>query len=261
MQRVRTGRYFCTTGGDLRARILQKPIDIYQGRDPRDIPTYGFGEAAHLVKIPLVTLKSWIRGRNYPTTSGAKRFEPLINVPDPDLPLLSFINLMEAHVLDAIRYKDRIKLFRVRDTIEHLREKYNSEHPLIDYRFRHDGIDLFTEMEKDIVNVSKGGQLAMRDVISAYLKRISRDAHGSAIALYPYLKRNPDYVEEQKVVLIDPRISFGKAILVGVGVPTSVIADRNDAGESIEELAEDYGCEASEIAQAIQYEKALPKAA
>jgi uncharacterized protein (DUF433 family) len=68
-------------------------------------------------------------------------------------------------------------------------------------------------------------------------------------------------VEEPKLVLIDPRISFGKPILVGVGVPTSVVADRFDAGETTAELADDYGCEEAEIQKAIQYERAHPKAA
>ena len=240
----------------------RKGIDIYQGRDPREIPTYGIREASHLLKIPPATLNSWIRGRKYPTERfGTRKFEPLIMLPDPDLPLLSFVNLIEAHVLDAIRYKDKIKLPRVRSAITHLREKYNSEHPLVEFKFLHDGIDLFTDIAKDLVNVSSGGQLAMRAILSAYLKRIARDPQGSAIALYPYLKRHPQHVEEQKLVLIDPRISFGKPILVGVGVPTAVIADRFSAGEKVGELAKDYGCEASEIKKAIGYERALPKAA
>jgi uncharacterized protein (DUF433 family) len=171
---------------------------------------------------------------------------------------------MEAHVLDAIRYKDRIPLDNVRYAVKHLRDKYDSEHPLIEFDFQHDAVDLFIELasQGDIINVSQQGQLAMREVVKAYLKRIARDSQGSAIALYPYLSRHPQQVkDEPKLVLIDPRISFGKAILVGVGVPTAVIADRNEAGESIDELAQDYGCEASEIAQAIEYERALPKAA
>ncbi len=240
----------------------RKGADIYHGRDPREIATYGVREASHLLKIPSATLKSWIRGRKYPTERyGTRKFEPLIMLPDKDLPLLSFINLVEAHVLDAIRYKDKIKLPRVRSAITHLRERYNSAHPLVEFEFQHDGVDLFTEIAKDMINVSMGGQLAMRDLISAYLKRIARDPNGSAIALYPYLKRHPQQVEEQKLVLIDPRISFGKPVLVGVGVPTSVVADRHEAGESIVELAKDYGCEASEIEKAIDYERALPKAA
>ncbi len=246
-----------------------KTHGIYRGRDPRTIPTYGIWESSHLLKIPPDTLRSWIRGRDYPTKHGTKRFQPLITLPDDDLPLLSFINLMEAHVLDAIRYKDRIPLDNVRYAVKHLREKYQSENPLIEFDFQHDGVDLFIElasqgdtMSQDIINVSQQGQLAMREVVAAYLKRIARDSQGSAIALYPYLTRHPQQVtDEPKLVLIDPRISFGKAILVGVGVPTAVIADRNEAGESVNELAQDYGCEASEIAQAIEYERALPKAA
>jgi len=131
----------------------------------------------------------------------------------------------------------------------------------VEVGFQHDGIDLFTDIARDLINVSSGGQLAMRAILSAYLRRIARDPQGAAIALYPYLKRHPQQVEEQKLVLIDPRISFGKPILVGVGVPIAVIADRFSAGEKVSELAKDYGCEASEIKKAIGYERALPKAA
>lgn len=242
--------------------MARTSVDIYHGRDPRAIPTYGVSEASHLLKIPVATLRSWIRGRKYPTGRyGTRKFAPLISLPDEDLPLLSFINLVEAHVLDAIRYKDKLPLHKVRLAIDTLRVQLNSEHPLVEFEFQHNGVDLFTEIEKEIVNVSRGGQLAMRDIITASLRRIARDPTGSAIALYPFLKRDPQQSEEQKLVLIDPRISFGKPILVGVGVPTSVVADRHEAGESIAELAEDYGCEAEEIQKAIDYERALPKAA
>jgi uncharacterized protein (DUF433 family) len=242
--------------------MARKAYDIYRGRDPREIPTYSFSEASHLLKIPLVTLRSWVRGRHYPTTAcGRRKYEPLIALPDSDLPLLSFINLMEAHVLDAIRYKDKLPLIGVRTAIKTLKEKYNSEHPLVEYEFQHDGVDLFTEIEKNLVNVSRGGQFAIREIINASLRRIARDHKRSPIALYPFLRRYPQHMEEQKIVLIDPRISFGKSILVGVGVPTAVILDRNEAGESVTDLAKDYGCEAAEIKQAIEYERALPKAA
>jgi len=247
--------------------MMTRQSKIYGGIDPREIPTYGIHESAHALKIPIVTLRSWIRGRNYPTRQGVKRFKPLINLPDPDLPLLSFTNLVEAHVLDAIRYKDRIPLDNVRNAIEHLSERYHSAHPLVEYDFQHDGVDLFTEIESDLVakhdlvNVSKRGQIALREIVEAHLKRIARDAKGSAVALYPFLKRSPQKVEEPKLVLIDPRISFGKPILVGIGVPTSVVADRHEAGESIAELARDYECETSQIQAAVDYERALPKAA
>lgn len=239
--------------------------DIYRGRDPRHIATYGVWEAAHILKIPPDTLRSWIKGRDYPTERYGKRtFHPLIELPDPELPLLSFINLVEAHVLDAIRYKyrkPRIPLPKVRSAIEYLRDTHGSKHPLAEYWFQQAGVDLIVDIAGQLENASRKGQLEVRDWITAHLKRIERDPAGAAVALYPYLTRHPQQLEEPKLVLIDPRISFGKPTLVGVGVPTSVVADRHEAGESIAELAKDYGCEASEIKRAIDYENALPRAA
>src|SRR5262245_53893083 len=106
-------RKTCTRKSANRGRLMtraQKRFDIYRGRDPRDIPTYSFTEASHSLQIPLVTLRSWIRGRNYSTTAGKRKFEPIIQIPDANLPLLSFKNLIEAHILDAIRYHHKVPL-------------------------------------------------------------------------------------------------------------------------------------------------------
>jgi uncharacterized protein (DUF433 family) len=54
--------------------------------------------------------------------------------------------------------------------------------------------------------------------------------------------------------VIDPRISFGCQILAGSGIPTAIVAERYKAGESIDELAEDYGRERLDIEEAIRCE-------
>lgn len=239
-----------------------KKFDIYGGRDPRSIPTYSFKEASNWLQIPLVTLRSWIRGRHYATTAGKKQFEPVIELPDENLPLLSFTNLVEAHVLDAIRYHHKVPLKNVRNSVEYLRKKSGSQHPLAEYWFQVIGVDLLIEEGGQLLNVSKQGQIEMREVIKAYLTRVERGPGGAAASLYPFLHRHPTHLEsEPKLVLIDPRISFGKPILVGVGVPTAVVADRFKAGERVIDLAKDYGCETSEIEKAIKYEQGLQKAA
>lgn len=241
---------------------VRKRFDIYRGRDPRDIPTYSFTEASRSLQIPLVTLRSWIRGRNYSTTSGRRKSEPIIKIPDANLPLLSFKNLIEAHVLDAIRYHHKVPLDNVRQAVTYLRERSGSQHPLAEHWFQLYGVDLLIEEGDLMINATRQGQLVLRGVIEAYLTRVERDPQGAALRLYPYLHRHPKKLEhEPKIVLIDPRISFGKPILVGVGVPTAVVADRHNAGESVIALAKDYGCEASEIQKAIEYERGLPKAA
>ena len=44
-------------------------------------------------------------------------------------------------------------------------------------------------------------------------------------------------------VEMDPRIAFGRPVLVGRGVPTAVLADRFKAGDTMTELAADFEVE------------------
>ena len=240
--------------------MARKVRDIYGGRDPRGIPQYAVWEAAHILKIPRTTLQHWVSGRD----QFGRKTDPLIILPDQQLKLLSFMNLVEAHVLDAIRYKHNVPLKNIRNGMAYLRDTFQSEHPLAEHAFEERrGIDLIIREGQNILNISRGGQFAFKEIVEAYLRRIEYDLDkGIAAYLYPYLKRHPKELEDEpKLVLIDPRVSFGKPVLVGVGVPTAVIADRHDAGESVGELTKDYGCEASDIKQAIDYERPLQKAA
>jgi len=79
---------------------------------------------------------------------------------------------------------------------------------------------------------------------------------GLPVRLFPFTrKRLPvDSLDEPRAVVIDPLVSFGRPILSGTGIPTSVIAERYKAGEGIEELAEDYGRPSLEIEEAIRCE-------
>ena len=227
-------------------------FDLYEGHDPRGIPTYGITETARYLKIPLATLRSWVHGRYYPTEAGKKFFSPVITLPDTHQPLLSFYNLVEAHVLDAIRRNHNIPLFKVRDALSYLENMSHSKHPLADHWFQTNGVDLFIEEYGKLVSVSQQGQLAMRELIQAYLQRIERDPGGSAARLYPFIRK--DRPEGPRLVVIDPFISFGKPVLAGTGIPTAVIAERYQAGESMDELAKDYGLKRSQIEEAVRYE-------
>jgi uncharacterized protein (DUF433 family) len=240
-------------------------LDLYAGTDPRNLPSYNILEAAHYLKIPLATLRAWVQGRYYPVGKRGQRkfFQPVIIRPDKNLPLLSFINLIEAHILDAIRYKHNIPLPTVRHTIDYLKRESGSKHPLAEYWFQTDGVSLFIEKYGRIVNASKEGQIEMEEIIRAFLQRVERDPQGAARRLYPFLsKRHPEEPkEEPKLVVIDPLVSFGRPVLAGTGIPTAIIAERFTAGDSIDELAEDYGRKEAEIQEAIRYEFVYNRAA
>ncbi len=218
----------------------------------RDIPAYGLSEASHYLGIPKATLRSWVLGRHYPIETGKQFFRPIIELPDKEKPLLSFVNLVESHVLEAIRQRHGIKFWRVRGAVEYLERHLDSRHPLAEQRFVTDGADLFVEQFGRLVNISREGQLAIKELIQTYLRRIERDSAGFPIRLYPFTReRKPD---EPKTIVIDPYISFGRPVLAGTGIATTIIAQRYKAGESIEELVEDYGRPTSDIQEAIRCE-------
>jgi uncharacterized protein (DUF433 family) len=189
---------------------------------------------------------------------GSRFFEPIISIADKNLYLLSFMNLVEAHVLDAIRREHRIPLPKVRTALEYVERKFPSEHPLATQQFQTDGLDLFIERYGQLINISLAGQLALRRLMEAHLKRIERDPSGLPNRLYPFIRKHD--IDEPRVVVIDPFISFGRPILAGTGIPTAVIADRYKAGECIDELAEDYGRDRLEIEEAIRSELQLEAA-
>jgi uncharacterized protein (DUF433 family) len=74
----------------------------------------------------------------------------------------------------------------------------------------------------------------------AYLKRIHRDVKGVPIKLYPLRNEDTGKTDAPTPIEIDPRVAFGRPVLIGRAVPTGVLADRFKAGDSIEALAGDF---------------------
>jgi len=220
--------------------------------DPREIGAYSLAEAAHYLRIPAATVRSWVLGRHYPVRRGKAFFPPVIQRPRANETLLSFVNLIEAHVLDAIRRQHEVPLHKVRTAIRYLERHFGSKHPLANQRIETDGCDLFVEKLGSLINISQDGQLAMRQMMEAHLKRIEWNEAGLAVRLYPFTRKRE--LQEPRVVVIDPYRSFGRPVLVGTGIPTAIIAERYKAGESVDELAEDYGRQRLDIEEAIRCE-------
>ncbi|MEB3310940.1 MAG: DUF433 domain-containing protein [Snowella sp.] len=225
-------------------------IDIYGGQDPRDIPTYSIGDAAHYLRIPSGTIRSWTIGRNYPVADGEKFFQPLIQLKKQKPRLLSFTNLIEIHILRAIRQHHQIKLDRVRTALDFIDKQFQVPHPLAREAFRTDGVDLFIEKYGELINASKKGQIQLKDSLQAHLERIEPDDQGLAIKLYPFTRSHED--NNPKIVVIDPRIAFGRLVIAGTGIAAQVVLERFNAGDSIEFLAQDYGCDRDKIEEAIR---------
>ena len=236
---------------------------LYGGRDPRDVPSYSTWEAARYVRLPLRTVQNWSFG------FGSYGGQPLIRVTDTERHLLSFWNVAELHVLSALRRYHRISPLKLRHTIQYLEETLASAHPLLIEKMLTDGLFVFVERAGELINASKSGQMAMRQVLEAHLQRIEQDVDGIAIRLFPFVRhmthgsdRSPaTLMYEPKLISLDPRVRFGRPVIAGTSIPTEEIAERFLAGDTFAGLAEEYGRPEKEIEEAIRCELALDKAA
>lgn len=218
---------------------------LYGGADPRELPAYSIQDAARYLHVPPSTLRAWVLGQG-------KRFKAVIALPDPRRAELSFLNLVEAHVLNAIRREHDISLQKTRKSIELLESKLGSKRPLASEVFFTDGVDLFVERLGQLHNVSRNNQLAIAGILREHLRRIEFE-QGLAVRLYPFT-RKPG-LDEPKSVVIDPTIAFGRPVVYSTGVPTAVIAQRFDAGDSVDDLARDYDLQPAVVEEALRCER------
>lgn len=221
--------------------------DIYGGQRPQDVPAYSIREAAGLVGISPSTLRSWVRGRSFPKRGGVGRSPAIIAPPSvDDGAFLSFTNVVEAHVLSGLRRKYELKLDAIRAAVRYVHDRLHVEHPLAMERFKTDGASLFVERFGRTINASKEGQVAMREVLEAYLERIEYD-DGRAIRLFPLLRD-----AAPRVIVVDPRLSFGRPTIAGTSVPVVAVRGRFDAGDSVESLAHDFDVRPDQIEEALR---------
>lgn len=207
-------------------------------------------EAAHYLRIPENTIRSWVYGRAYDTSDGTKRTAPIVPPEDPR-GVLSFVNMLELHILGAIRRQHHVDMKRIRTALRYLQQQFGREHPLVDEQMDTDGKSLFIRKYGRLINASQEGQVAMADILDAHLQRIERDETGLAIRLFPFTRRG---IDSPRFVFIDPRVAFGRPVLVGSRITTADVADRFKAGEPTLALARDYGRDLAEIEEAIRCE-------
>jgi uncharacterized protein (DUF433 family) len=222
---------------------------LYGGKDPREVPMYSFAEAALVLRVPPSTLRNWTVGASYKTARGVRRFEPPMPIARGQR-ALTFFNLVEAYVLSSIRRDHNVSLQSVRGSVDYVRRELGVDRPLLSQDFYTDGVSLFVKRWGAFVDASKQGQLAMELLLKQSLKRIKRDEAGLAERLYPWRSS----VDEPRVIELDPRRSFGRAVVIGTGISIDVLLSRFHAGDAIPRLVKDYDLDARVVSAVVSWD-------
>lgn len=106
-----------------------------------------------------------------------------------------------------------------------------------------------------IVRPTKGRLAADKDLRSEPAYPLT-DADQFPIRLHPFVASlSADTATNSMPIAIDPRISFGRPVILSRSISTATIAARIDAGETVDALAADYDLRSIDIEQAVLYER------
>lgn len=197
-------------------------------------------QAARLIGMPTRAITSWLRGT---PPLIASDYEPIEH-----RRLLSFEGLLEARVVGYL-LQNGFKTRRLRQLMQHLRQKSGQRHPLArrdtisttgDRVFEKDG-DKFVNLLNDCYASAELLKGALRGHVE----------YEGARALY--LEPDPRVLP---MVRIDPRRAFGRPVVIdgNTAVPTATLAEAAQL-EGPEGAADWYGVSPEAVRQAVEFEK------
>jgi uncharacterized protein (DUF433 family) len=229
-------------------------LELYGGHDPRERPLYTFPEAARATGIPASTLRSWVVGRAYRRKRDVGHFQPVIARPDAHDTRLSFANLIEAHLLRALRTVHEVKMRSIREALGVAESEFGIDRLLTSPQLKASAGQLFLDRYTDLLELSRSQQIAMRVVLEQYIERIVYDASKLPAEFYPFERSSRN--QGKRLILLSPFVSFGRPVIKSRGISTRAVAQRLDAGESEDAIIKDYAISKAELEEAILYEAA-----
>jgi uncharacterized protein (DUF433 family) len=164
---------------------------------------------------------------------------------------IPFIGFAEAFVLSSFR-KAGLPLQRIRPAVEILAKEIGVDHALASKSLYTDGAEVLFDYgnrtgSKDLMDLTvvRTQQRQFTKVVEGYLKRIEFGGDGWADSI-----RLSTYSAAE--VIVDPRVGFGLPVLASGGARVEDLVDRFRAGDSVSELADDFGVPSDQVEDVIR---------
>jgi uncharacterized protein (DUF433 family) len=224
-----------------------------------EIPLYTVAEAARFLGVPPTSLGNWARG--YRVTFRSRK--PVVGRPivtsfeaGRNHPSIPFVGLAEGFVVLAFR-RAGVSLQHIRKAVAVLEREVGIEHALASHSLFTDGASVLydyaeNEHDEELLTHVVTQQRVLADVVRDDLRLITYGSDG-----WPEKVVSP--ATARPVVVADPARSFGQPIFIRGGVRVEDVLDRWRAGESLAEVAEDFGVPPEDVEDILRV--ALPAAA
>jgi uncharacterized protein (DUF433 family) len=213
-------------------------------KDRLHVPAYSVREAARYAGTSVQTINNWqhLSGNRTGVLGHRDRGKAL-----------SYMQLIELGVVSAMR-KAKVPLKAIRQARDYLATNFGSQFPFAEYRFKTSGKDLLVESEaldksdkNKLIAVSENGQYAWKEILQQLLHEFdySAEDNGSVVRWRVAGRERP--------IVIDPKLAFGRPCVDGV--QTTVLRERWNSGETVDDLADDFGLDKSLVVSALRFER------
>ena len=206
------------------------------------LPAYRVADAARYSDISPQSVTNWTRRS--------------LSTGEPALPgrargsRLSYLELVELAFVATFRALG-VSLATIARTRDYMRQTFTAEYPFAQYEFYTDGVHMLLQWQEfedvpelnEVIVADAGGQIGWEDMMASRLAEFDYE-HDLALVWHVDGRGSP--------VRIDPRLAFGAPTVSGV--PTWALKGRWAAGESLSDIAEDFGVDECVAAQGLAFE-------
>jgi uncharacterized protein (DUF433 family) len=242
--------------GMIAQHAMAAPIANLPADDPRlSHRLCTVAEASGWLTVPRSTFHGWVHGyENHPAPGRrAAAGSPIVL----SLPArrgqsaVPFVGLVEGLVLNGFR-RAGVPLQRIRPALERLDQEMGLRHALASDRLTTDGVDVLYDYGAvldpagicELVTV-RSGQRVFAPVVREYLRRIRYGADH-----WPEQVELPGYAIAR--VIVNPDVAHGRPVIEPSRIPVEDIVRRWIAGDSLAELAYDFGLGGAEVEDIIR---------
>ena len=224
---------------------------------------YAVAEAARLSGVSPSRIRRWIKGYGWARGKDKERHQhhsPPVWRPDvapiEGAQALSFRDLVELRFVDAF-LRAGVSWKRLRAVAEEASKRFDTTHPFSTRRFVTDGRTIYDQVRReagDTLEDLQTHQFAFRRVISPTLQGgLEFSETGTALRWWPEPGRG------DRLIVVDPRRSFGQPVIDKADVPTGVIAAAVKV-DGEKKAADWFDLPLKAVRAAVKFEASLKKA-
>ena len=213
-----------------------------------DREMYTEAAAARLLGLPQGTLNYWLEGGE----RRGKVYRPVIRVePRGDRAAVTWAEFIEAGLLREYRRTHGVPMAELRAFIDLVRGRYGTPYPLAHHRPFVSGRELLSQaqdasgLDADFCLVAEvRGQYVLTSPADSFVRRVTWEGDIAA-------EWRP-HDDPQSPVRMNPEVRFGRPAVHGVS--TEALWEHDQAGETVEEIAEEFDVGLDQVRWALAYE-------